>query len=222
MEATNNPFIRRSSTDVENHAENVGRNDLIPTTKPVASVASSSINMGTTNSNSIPRSSIMKNQAGSVGSNALIPTTAGSVAKDPPSKDPNVNGLTAAMEDLTLEQEKMKTDWKKEMSEMDAMFLEHARAKLTNIPPHPMPTDILQIITLLPHQEQGVRWMISQELCNDPPPFWILANNKSKWRCKVPGFKWRSTPPDPIRGGVLADGTYHAAADSPGRDLRNA
>ena len=163
MEPPNQPFIHRSSSNVENLASSAGGNQI-----PMASV--------------------------------------GSVVKD---SSVAVNDLTQGMGDLALENENMSRDWKQEMSDLDKMFLEHAREKLTNLHPHEMPTDLLRGLTLLPHQEQGVRWMLSQELSNNPPPFWVPAGlNNSRWRCKVSGFKYRSTAPDPIRGGVLADGAY--------------
>ena len=136
-----------------------------------------------------------------------IPMAAKSGMQKDSSSSDDVKELAVAMEDLSLENEKMKKEWKQEMSDMDKMFEEHAVAKLKNLDPYEMPMDLLRGIKLLPHQVQGVRWMIQVEKSNDPPPFWVPAGlNNSKWRCTVPGFKWRTSSPKPIRGGVLADG----------------
>lgn len=110
------------------------------------------------------------------------------------------------------EKELMKKDWKEELSEMDKMFEQQAAEKLAKLGQVSVSTDLLENIQLMPHQVDGVAWMVSQERCKEPPSFWyetIAASGHSKWRTRMNGFKWRDTAPPPIRGGILGDGMLY-------------
>lgn len=96
------------------------------------------------------------------------------------------------------------------MSEMEKVF-DEAQRKLTKLDKIEMPNHLIRGIDLLPHQVLGVTWMVHQELDDMPPRFWyetVAASGRTVWRCHVHGFKQLCTPPPPIRGGVLGDGTY--------------
>lgn len=96
----------------------------------------------------------------------------------------------------------------KQLEYLDQMFDEQAREK-TNIKlPAGMKIrkDLLKT-KLMPHQVQGVTWLIKQEMNADPHPLYkqmTSSNGTVRFRCSLTG-RCKKDAPEPIKGGILAD-----------------
>jgi SNF2 family DNA or RNA helicase len=96
----------------------------------------------------------------------------------------------------------------KQLEYLDQMFDDQAREKMNiKLPPGvKIRTDLLKT-KLMPHQVQGVKWLIKQELNSDPHPLYKVVTNKSgtiRHRCTLTG-RSKNDAPAPIKGGILAD-----------------
>ena len=98
------------------------------------------------------------------------------------------------------------TDWLAAQEELDDMFEEQSKKQLENLPDYPMPPQ-LKNLELFDYQEQGIRWLIHQERNEDVPSYFTRKNEG--WYCEITPHVVRQKP-HPIRGGILADGTYQS------------
>ena len=103
--------------------------------------------------------------------------------------------------------ESEQADWQSEENHLDNLFDKQREKQLTNLPPLPAGLAFADSVTLYPHQELGIRWMLSRELSSsDDVPFFKKMNDYrgQTWYCEVTN-KSQYRPPDPIRGGILSD-----------------
>jgi SWI/SNF-related matrix-associated actin-dependent regulator of chromatin subfamily A3 len=99
-------------------------------------------------------------------------------------------------------------NWQTQAQELDKMFDKQTAQQLQNLPEMEMPSQFHDV-TLFEYQELGIRWLIHQEASNRTAPFYkkVVEKGKTVWLCEIT----RSSQPQapvPIRGGILADGTY--------------
>lgn len=92
---------------------------------------------------------------------------------------------------------------------LDKMFDEQAREKLHNLPSIPLPKHLF-LSSLLPHQEDGVRWLVSRESGSNTNPFFKVhqrSDGTKYHRCSLTGRR-QNEAPNPIQGAILADGKH--------------
>lgn len=99
-------------------------------------------------------------------------------------------------------------DWVKERDLMDRYFDSAVHLQLKNLPAYHNPGGFKRSTKLLPHQKDGVRWLLHQE--NDPPmnPFYREVQKQDgtlSYRDRFTG-RGLEQPYSPVKGAVLADG----------------
>jgi SWI/SNF-related matrix-associated actin-dependent regulator of chromatin subfamily A3 len=96
-------------------------------------------------------------------------------------------------------------DWKVQQKELDDMFEKQSKESLSNLPE--VAFGKLGLTTaLFPHQEVGIRWLVHKETGNEPVPFFKQVQEKGQtvWLSEITNSS-RTTPPQKVRGGILAD-----------------
>lgn len=95
-----------------------------------------------------------------------------------------------------------------QQKELNKIFVDSMQEQMKNVPQIEMP--VLLKVKLYDYQKDGVRWLVHRE--NDTesvPPFWKQRKYGSqlKWYCSIVN-QAQDMKPAPVRGSILADGTY--------------
>jgi len=105
------------------------------------------------------------------------------------------------------EQETELIDWEKERDETDRIFNHQSIEKLKQLPRYVKPKGLKSTTVLKPHQQDGVRWLVSQEKTPKPTPFQrqrTLKDGTVAFYDVVTGCRLQEPYP-PIKGSILAD-----------------
>ena len=123
----------------------------------------------------------------------------------------DVNSAQATADDTAtapLVVQNQTLDWQTQAEELDKMFDKQTAEQLQNLPEMEMPSQF-HTVTLFDYQKLGIRWLVHQEASNRTAPFYkrVVEKGKPAWLCEITQSS-QPQAPVPIRGGILADGTY--------------
>ena len=102
-------------------------------------------------------------------------------------------------------------DWVKERDLMDQYFDSAVKTQLESAGKYKKPAGFKAGTKLLPYQQDGVRWLVRQEVCPQDNPFYFERERKDGSTYCMDRFTTRSKLAGPYakaRGSVLADGTF--------------